>query len=212
MQPKMRNVLAKMRERRENAGFPARLRDGWHLCWNRGITGSVSTRWRLGELALLIVWQWIDIDLYTVLRLQCLKESSPVGPILGMPSEFMPSISHQLPFVFSSLLHVPSGLAFPDVVHISIHSESTSQLSLPTSTFALFTNFFQIEAATALSANNELLIKLDRVSCTNCFMSIHNIRRSVKPIKIAKRDTRRPLSVKTMCSRCWLCKQLNCTL
>ena len=32
LKPKMRDVLEKMREIRQNAGFPARLRDGWHLC------------------------------------------------------------------------------------------------------------------------------------------------------------------------------------
>ena len=28
----MRDILGKMREIRQNAGFPTRLRDGWHLC------------------------------------------------------------------------------------------------------------------------------------------------------------------------------------
>ena len=30
----MREVLAKMREMSQNAGFPARLRDGWFLSWH----------------------------------------------------------------------------------------------------------------------------------------------------------------------------------
>ena len=32
IKPKMRDVFAKMREGWQNAWFPARLRDGWHLC------------------------------------------------------------------------------------------------------------------------------------------------------------------------------------
>ena len=44
---------------------------------------------------------------------------------------------------------------------------------------------------TSLSANNNCLIKLDRVSCTNYFMSIHNFRCSVQLIKIAKRYEKR---------------------
>ena len=41
---------------------------------------------------------------------------------------------------------------------------------------------------TSLSANQYFLIKLDRVSCTNYFMSIHNLRYSVQLIKIATRN------------------------
>ena len=40
----------------------------------------------------------------------------------------------------------------------------------------------------SLSANNNFLIKLDRVSCTNYFMSINNPRYSIKLIKIATRN------------------------
>ena len=63
--------------------------------------------------------------------------------------------------------------------------------SLP---FALFTNFPEWGShciVTALAANNNCLIKLDRVSCTNYFMSIHNFRCSVQLIKIAKPDQKR---------------------
>ena len=40
---------------------------------------------------------------------------------------------------------------------------------------------------TSLFANTYFLIKLDRVSCTNYFMSIHNLRYSVQLIQIATR-------------------------
>ena len=43
------------------------------------------------------------------------------------------------------------------------------------------------------------LIKLDRISCTNYFMSIHNRRCRVKLIKIAKRDEKKRIFVKTHC-------------
>ena len=45
-------------------------------------------------------------------------------------------------------------------------------------------------------------IKLDRVSCTNYFMSIHNFRCSVQLIKIAKPDKKECLKNK-LCPRCW---------
>ena len=60
--------------------------------------------------------------------------------------------------------------------------------------FALFTNFPEWGShciVTSLSANNNCLIKIDRVFCTNYFMSIHNFRCSVQLIKIAKRYQKR---------------------
>ena len=56
--------------------------------------------------------------------------------------------------------------------------------------FALCTNFPERGShciVTSLSANKYVLIKLDRVSCTHYFMSIHNLRYSVQLIKIATR-------------------------
>ena len=60
--------------------------------------------------------------------------------------------------------------------------------------FALFTNFPEWGShciVTSLSANNNCLIKLDRVSCTNYFMSIHNFRCRVQLIKISKPGQKR---------------------
>ena len=53
---------------------------------------------------------------------------------------------------------------------------------------------------TSLSANQYFLIKLDSVSCTHYFMSIHNLRYSVQLIKIATRNKKNP--------RFWRFKQL----
>ena len=44
---------------------------------------------------------------------------------------------------------------------------------------------------TSLSSNNNYLIKLDSVSCTNYFMSIHNFLCSVQLIKISTPDQKR---------------------
>ena len=56
--------------------------------------------------------------------------------------------------------------------------------------FALCTNFPERGShciVTSLLADKYVLIKLDRVSCTHYFMSIHNLRYSVQLIKIATR-------------------------
>ena len=56
--------------------------------------------------------------------------------------------------------------------------------------YSPYSRIFQSEAATVLSENKQLFIKLGRVSCTgtNYFISIDNFRCSVQLIKIAKRD------------------------
>ena len=57
--------------------------------------------------------------------------------------------------------------------------------------FALCTNFSERGShciVMSLLANTYFLIKLDRVSCTNYFMSIHNLRYSVQLIQIATRN------------------------
>ena len=59
------------------------------------------------------------------------------------------------------------------------------------SLFALCTNFSERGShciVTSLLANTYFVIKLDRVSCTNYFMSIHNLRYSVQRIQIATRN------------------------
>ena len=65
--------------------------------------------------------------------------------------------------------------------------------------------FFQNEAATPLFKNNYLWHKLGRVSCTNDFMSIHNLRCSVQLnwLKLAKLDKK--MFEKTHWF--WRCKQ-----
>ena len=58
-------------------------------------------------------------------------------------------------------------------------------------TFALCTIFPERGShciVTSLSANKYFLIKQDRVSCTNYFMSIHNIRYNVQLIIIATQN------------------------
>ena len=57
---------------------------------------------------------------------------------------------------------------------------------------------------TSLSANQYFLIKLDSVSCTHYFMSIHNLRYSVQLIKIAMRNKKKFEQI----PRCWRFKQL----
>ena len=61
-----------------------------------------------------------------------------------------------------------------------------------------YSQIFQNEAATA----KQLLIKPDRVSCTNYFMSIHYFRCSVQMIRIVKLDKKESLK-NTLCPRCW---------
>ena len=64
-------------------------------------------------------------------------------------------------------------------------------ISIITSFNSPYSRSFQSEAATALFANKYFSIKLDRVSCTSYFMSIHNLRCRVQLIKIAKRDLKK---------------------
>ena len=59
--------------------------------------------------------------------------------------------------------------------------------------YSPYSQIFQSEAATALSANKYILIKLDRVSCTNYSMSVYNLRCSFQLIKILNRDFKKSL-------------------
>ena len=73
--------------------------------------------------------------------------------------------------------------------------------------FALCTNLPEKGThciVTSLSANQYFLIKLDSVSCTHYFMSIHNLRYSVQLIKIATRNKK----IFDKIPRCRLFKQL----